>query len=346
MGSYGTRSWTYDANGNRTSETANSVVSAYAYPLTNNRLTNVKQGTVTTRAFTHDAAGNVIQDLRGANAYNYAVNNAGRIKWVTGAGTASYLYDGFQKLRYKSQGGAVTNYAWDSFGHIIAETSGSLTREYIWLGDTPLAVYEGATLSYVHPDHLDRPVAMTTSGGPAIAWQAKYDPFGNVVTITNPTAMTARFPGQWFQIEDGLSYNWHRNYDPTLGRYSQADPLGFVDGPGVYNYAGGSPVMNVDRDGRQLQQIVKDGVLMWGGVGIILCAANQSCREFFAPICPPLMSEPHAIPCDEQWDFAYQVCEDQIANGKREPYNTGGHTDIHKCAKGLVSQACGGNKVH
>ena len=76
---------------------------------------------------------------------------------------------------------------------------------------------------------------MTTSGGPAIAWQAKYDPFGNVVTITNPTAMTARFPGQWFQIEDGLSYNWHRNYDPTLGRYSQADPLGFVDGPGVYS---------------------------------------------------------------------------------------------------------------
>ena len=115
MGSYGTRSWTYDANGNRTSETANSVVNTYAYPLTNNRLMSVKQGTVTTRAFTHDAAGNVVQDLRGANVYNYAVNNAGRIKWVTGAGTASYLYDGFQKLRYKSQGGAVTNYVWDSF---------------------------------------------------------------------------------------------------------------------------------------------------------------------------------------------------------------------------------------
>ena len=224
---------------------------------------SVKQGTVTTRASTHDAAGNVVQDLRGANVYNYAVNNAGRIKWVTGAGTASYLYDGFQKLRYKSQGGAVTNYVWDAFGHIIAETSGAFTREYIWLGDTPLAVNEGATLSYVHPDHLDRPVAMTTSGGPAIAWQAKYDPFGNVVTITNPTVMTARFPGQWFQIEDGLSYNWHRNYDPTLGRYSQADPLGFVDGPGVYNYAGGSPVMNVDPMG-QSHDWLNDWRRTWG----------------------------------------------------------------------------------
>ena len=83
-----------------------------------------------------------------------------------------------------------------------------------------------------------------------MAWSAKYDPFGNVVTITSPTTMTARFPGQWFQIEDGLSYNWHRNYDPTLGRYSQADPLGFVDGPGIYSYAGGSPAMKVDADGR------------------------------------------------------------------------------------------------
>jgi RHS repeat-associated protein len=109
---------------------------------------------------------------------------------------------------------------------------------------------DGATLSYVHPDHLDRPVAMTTSGGPAVAWSAKYDPFGNVVTITSPTAMPLRFPGQVFQIEDGLSYNWHRNYDPTLGRYSQADPLGFVDGPGVYNYVASSPLMGADADGR------------------------------------------------------------------------------------------------
>jgi RHS repeat-associated protein len=172
----------------------------------------------------------------------------------TGAAlVANYTYDGFQKLRVKTttSPAATTHYVWDSFGHIIAETAGTFTREYIWLGDPPLAINEGATLSYLHPDHLDRPVAMTTSGGPAVAWSAKYDPFGNVVAITNPTALPLRFPGQYFQIEDGLSYNWHRNYDPTLGRYSQADPLGFVDGPGVYNYVNGSPAMRVDPEGFQ-----------------------------------------------------------------------------------------------
>jgi hypothetical protein len=38
-------------------------------------------------------------------------------------------------------------------GHIIAEhaSAGGVQKEYIWLGDTPLAVFEGANLFYVHP---------------------------------------------------------------------------------------------------------------------------------------------------------------------------------------------------
>ncbi|CAN0492778.1 unnamed protein product, partial [Phaeothamnion confervicola] len=38
-------------------------------------------------------------------------------------------------------------------------------------------------------------------------------------------------------------------YDPTIGRYTQPDPLSFVDGPSVYGYAGGSPGQYVDPDG-------------------------------------------------------------------------------------------------
>ena len=34
-----------------------------------------------------------------------------------------------------------------------------------------------------------------------------------------------RFPGQYFLIEDGLHYNWYRDYDPSIGRYIQPDPL-------------------------------------------------------------------------------------------------------------------------
>jgi RHS repeat-associated protein len=72
--------------------------------------------------------------------------------------------------------------------------------------------------------------------------------FGGVRTTTgNP--ISARFPGQWFQAESGLHQNWMRDYDPTTGRYLQADPLGLVDGASVYGYALQSPMMNVDPRG-------------------------------------------------------------------------------------------------
>ncbi|THH34720.1 RHS repeat-associated core domain-containing protein [Aliishimia ponticola] len=61
--------------------------------------------------------------------------------------------------------------------------------------------------------------------------------------------LNLRFPGQWFHAEPGLHQNWMRDYDPTLGRYIQADPLGLVDGASVYGYALQNPGRYVDPTG-------------------------------------------------------------------------------------------------
>jgi RHS repeat-associated protein len=146
--------------------------------------------------------------------------------------------------------------------------------EYIWLPEAgiaptmgsaaeiarPLAVVEDVEtasplLWYVHVDHLHRPVRMTNAAK-ATVWTASWLPWGGVQAITGTGALNLRFPGQWFQLETGLHYNWHRSYDPSLGRYTQPDPLGFVDGPSVYGYAKGSPLRSVDKDGRFVQVIV------------------------------------------------------------------------------------------
>jgi RHS repeat-associated protein len=122
-------------------------------------------------------------------------------------------------------------------------------------GPTPMAVVSGVnttpTLLMVHVDHLHRPVKMTNAAGASV-WSAVWLPWGGAHTITGAESLDARFPGQWYQLEAGLHYNWHRSYDPTLGRYTQPDPLGFVDGPGVYGYAGGDAQARVDKDGRQI----------------------------------------------------------------------------------------------
>ncbi|MBI1204958.1 MAG: hypothetical protein GC182_20845 [Rhodopseudomonas sp.] len=106
-------------------------------------------------------------------------------------------------------------------------------------------------LYFVHADHLNRPFMMT-DGSKNVVWSATYWPFGEVSSITGSASNNLRFPGQYFQIEPGLHYNWYRHYDPTLGRYTQPDPLGFVDGPSIYAYAELSPIMYTDRFGLTL----------------------------------------------------------------------------------------------
>ena len=69
--------------------------------------------------------------------------------------------------------------------------------------------------------------------------------------MTGSAALNLGFPGQWFQLETGLHYNWHRHYDPTKGRYIQADPLGMPDGPSRYAYVANSPLMYTDPTGEQ-----------------------------------------------------------------------------------------------
>lgn len=53
-------------------------------------------------------------------------------------------------------------------------------------------------------------------------------------------------PGQYFDAETGLHYNWNRFYDPETGRYISADSIGLGGGMNLYAYVGGDPVNWVD----------------------------------------------------------------------------------------------------
>jgi RHS repeat-associated protein len=53
----------------------------------------------------------------------------------------------------------------------------------------------------------------------------------------------------------GLYHVRHRVYDPELGRWTRRDPIGYVDGVGLYEYARGIPNARVDSSGERSQAL-------------------------------------------------------------------------------------------
>lgn len=93
-----------------------------------------------------------------------------------------------------------------------------------------------------------------TTSTKSVNWKISLDPFGETVTEQNGNDNNFRFPGQYLDRESGLSYNWHRYYQPKVGRYYQVDPvtsnlLSAHSGSELYNvytYTRNNPLRYVD----------------------------------------------------------------------------------------------------
>lgn len=81
------------------------------------------------------------------------------------------------------------------------------------------------------------------------SWSMSETPFGEIALDTEAIRMPMRFPGQYADIESGFSYNQFRDYNPSLGRYVQSDPIGLNGGLNTYTYVGGKPLIYADPRG-------------------------------------------------------------------------------------------------
>ncbi len=80
------------------------------------------------------------------------------------------------------------------------------------------------------------------------------------------------FPGQYFDQETGLHYNYYRDYDPKMGRYVESDPIGLAAGTNPYTYVNGNPLSYRDPSGKD--PLVVIGAII-GGVSGAIQAANS-----------------------------------------------------------------------
>lgn len=98
---------------------------------------------------------------------------------------------------------------------------------------------------FVHTDHLATPQLLTDATQQTV-WQADYQPFGAANVAPGSVDFNLRFPGQYFDVESGVYQNWHREYDPSIGRYLQSDPIGLDGGINTYAYAVNNPIASFD----------------------------------------------------------------------------------------------------
>ena len=128
-------------------------------------------------------------------------------------------------------------------------------------------------LYYVHTDHLGTPQVMTDKNQ-EVVWKRSQTPFGETVEDSGTVEQPLRFPGQYADLEMGLNYNYYRDYDPSLGRYVQSDPIGLRGGINTYGYAYQNPLRYVDPDG--LTPGTGAGCLAGAWAGPLGCGAGAA----------------------------------------------------------------------
>jgi RHS repeat-associated protein len=265
-----TLGYSYDANGNRLTQTGSSA-STFTVAANSNRLSSTSGALA--RTYGYDNAGNTTS----FTGITFAYNNRGRMKSSTKSSvTTNYIYNALGQLIKK---GSNALYYYDDAGHILGiyNGTGALTEEIVWLGDIPIVTLRpkvggGINIYNIHTDHLNTPRLVTGSVNPGARWRWDADPFGVGVPNNNPTGagvfeFNLRFPGQIYFAETGLNYNYYRDgYDSAVGRYTQSDPIGLRGGINTYAYAGGNPVLHADPTG--LDYWIEGPVKGEGGLGL------------------------------------------------------------------------------
>jgi RHS repeat-associated protein len=241
----------------------------------------------------------------------------------------------------------------------MAKATDNLGASSVTVG-TSVVVGSGSTQAYyIHSDQIDTARLITNDARQSV-WKSELEPFGANPPDENPQGQGTfvynnRFPGQYFDRETGLHYNYYRDYDPQTGRYIQSDPIGLEGGINTYGYVEGNPLSFTDPKGLQTTADT------W-------CRQNPIACAELAPTIPTATQAPRAVPiswwrtainycfgedgpskeeCDQAWRDAREYCRNLYVNGYRPNKNGKGEGGMNEaqCVSGKVPEACGGTKV-
>lgn len=207
---------TYDANGNLTELTLDSV----------------------TRQFRYYPDGRLAEVRADDKTVEYGYDGFGRlISRNSAAGETRFIPDPLAPY-------------WQPL--VIEEPDGEQTI-VIWDGPTPLALMRGGDVQWLLHDHLGSVRVVTDAEG-GVARRSDYDPFGEPLDSAPFTTIAPGFAGLFRDKVAGGYLTLARTYVPELGSFLQPDPqkrvpLGSPHDLTLASYCASDPLNYIDRDG-------------------------------------------------------------------------------------------------
>ncbi|HKU19316.1 MAG TPA: RHS repeat-associated core domain-containing protein [Candidatus Saccharimonadales bacterium] len=240
---------TYNQAGDRLSKIGSGLATgAYSYNPNTHQLIAIGNG-----ARTVDANGNTTAISQANSTYGFVYSSRNRMvaAQLNQTTMATYLYNAGGERVAKTANGSTERFNYSESGQLVSEY-GVTNREYVYIRDIPVANLDTqgtiSSVTYVTADQLGTPRAIADGSGNTLwTWAYQGNAWGELAPTSSSYTYNLRFPGQYFDVETGLHYNNQRDYDPTTGRYWQADPIGFNGGQwSLYLYVNAMPLNGYD----------------------------------------------------------------------------------------------------